>query len=401
MRVTLRRAIGIAMTAAYLLLAAAGAARAVPKDVAGHWSQPAVKNLMRQGVLLGYPDHTFKPDRFVSRAEFARIVAKAFKLESAKKAPFSDTAGHWARKEVAALVEKGIIDGYPDGTFRPDTSITRAEMVAMLDRLLQVGVKEQVFGYDWTPSYPDVPKDHWAFRLVEVARRLDYLPPTYGSSFLPGAVVTRAETAWMVDQVQSLGKQQGTAIEIDADAGTLTVLPEEAGDPLSLQLDPEALILRNNSAVTADQIVADDKLVALVGRDGLAKVVRASGEINRNDLASRLSGLTKGILTPDTARSLVAGDWSAAQEALKGVLFDRLIQMGLGPGEAQSLLDRDWMTLDLLSRDRLITALSSRLGLSTDLSEALLSQDFSRIKSALQSEITALALGRFLQGGQS
>ncbi|MGE5598954.1 MAG: hypothetical protein ACM3XS_06205, partial [Bacteroidota bacterium] len=157
----------------------------------------------------------------------------------------------------------------------------------------------------------------------------------------------------------------------------------------------------NNSAVTADQIVADDKLVALVGRDGLAKVVRASGEINRNDLASRLSGLTKGILTPDTARSLVAGDWSAAQEALKGVLFDRLIQMGLGPGEAQSLLDRDWMTLDLLSRDRLITALSSRLGLSTDLSEALLSQDFSRIKSALQSEITALALGRFLQGGQS
>ena len=156
--------------------------------------------------------------------------------------------------------------------------------------------------------------------------------------------------------------------------------------------------MRNNASVPLNQILTNDKVVALNGSDGLAKVVMTSGNVNTNDLVSRLSGITSGLLTPDAAMAIASGDWTTVKENLKGLLFDRLVQMGLGPGEAQSMLDQDWMTLDLLSRDQLVTALSTRLGLSTDLSMAILSQDLTQIKSMLQSELTAAALGRLLQG---
>ena len=386
-----------AALAALLLLLAAGVAQAVPADVKDHWAYPAINDLMRRGILAGYPDHTFKPDRFVSRAEFAKIAVKAFHLPAADENAFTDTAGHWARRYIAALAGSGIADGYSDGTYRPDQSITRAEMVSMLDKLLGLGTEDQVFGQDWTPSYPDVSESHWAFRLVEVARRLDYLPPSYGASFLPEAVVTRAETAWMVDRVVGLERTTGTAAEINGDVGTLTVMPEDGGDPELVQVDPEALVLRNNSSVSLGQVMPDDRLQTLAGRDGLAKVVKASGRVNTNDLVSRLNGLTRGVLTPEAVAAIAKGDWTAAQEGLKNILFDRLLETGLSPGEAQSLLDRDWVTLDLLSRDQLVNALSGRLGISTDLSEAILARDLTRLKEVLQTEITAAALERFLQ----
>ncbi len=401
MQSALRRVIGVAVTAACLLLMTAGSAYAVPNDVVDHWARPAIEDLVRQGVLVGYPDHTFKPDRFVSRGEFARMSVKAFNLPANHGKSFKDTSAHWAKADVAAIAGSGAVDGYPDGTFRPDQPITRAEVVAALNRLLNVGTKEQVFGQDWVQSYPDVPESHWAFRLIELARRLDYLPPSYGTSFSPGAVVTRAEAAWMIDRVEKLGRQRGSAIEVDPDTGTITVLPEEAGNPVAVQVDPDALVLRNNSAVPLEQILTNDELLALTGPDGLAKVVKASGKVNTNDLYSRLNGLTSGALTPETITAITRGDWTTAEEGLKNILFDRLTRMGLGPGEAQSLLDRDWVSLDLMSRDRLVAALSSRLGLSTDMSEAILSQDLARVKELLQTEITAAALGRLLQGQAS
>ena len=391
------RAPAVLLTVVILLLLGTGAAYALPADVQDHWARPAIKSLMQQGILAGYPDQTFKPDRSVSRAEFARIAVKAFGLSAAEGKTFTDTAGHWARNDIAALVRNGIVNGYPDGSFRPDQPITRAGIVTALSRLLKLGGKEQTFGHDWAPAYPDVPRSHQAFRLIELARRLEYLPLSYGPSFLPNALVTRAEAAWMVYKATKLGRTSGSVIETNPGAGTITIAPANGAGLAVINVDPMALMLRNNSAVTLDQILVDDELSALTGSDGLAKVVQTSGKVNTNDLVSRLNGWTKGLLTPETVTAITGGNWTAAQEGLKNVLFDRLLQMGLGPGEAQSLLDRDWVTLDLLSRDQLISALSSRLGISTDLSTAILNRDLARVKDLLQTEITAVALERLLK----
>ena len=395
------RGLFAAAAALGLLLFTAGSARAaVPADAAGHWAKPAIANLIRRKVVVGYPDGTFKPDRFVSRAEFARMAVKAFGLSSPEGGQggkvYADTAGHWAREDVAALTATGAMAPYQDGTFKPDRPITRSEIVAALDRLLGFGTKEQVFGGNWPASYPDVPESDPNFRLVELGRRLGYMPPSYAPSFLPGALVTRAEAAWMLDRIQRMKRIRGSLTGVEPDLGVFTIDPDGEGGPVTVRVDPEALVLRNEVAVGVEKILAGDRILAFIDEDNQARAIKASGKPNTDDLFARLNALTKGVLTPETVAAILAGDWDAVRGGLETILFDRLVEMGLSPGEAQSLLARDWVTLDLLSREELTQALSSRLGISTELAEAILSRDLARVKELLQTELVALALGRLL-----
>ncbi|MCL6614813.1 MAG: S-layer homology domain-containing protein, partial [Firmicutes bacterium] len=174
--------------------------------------------------------------------EFARMAVKSFGLSSPEGGQggkvYADTAGHWAREDVAALAAAGALAPYQDGTFKPDRPITRSEIVAALDRLLGFGAKEQVFGGEWPASYPDVPESDPNFRLVELGRRLGYMPPSYAPSFLPGALVTRAEAAWMIDRIQRMKRIRGTVVSVEPELGLLTVSPDGGTETLTVELDP-------------------------------------------------------------------------------------------------------------------------------------------------------------------
>lgn len=102
------------------------------KDVSGHWAQKNIEALVASGAIGGYPDGTFKPDRSISRAEFAGILVKAFQLEDKGGKIFADTAAHWAKETIAAATAGGIINGYDDNTFGPDDLITREQMAVMV-----------------------------------------------------------------------------------------------------------------------------------------------------------------------------------------------------------------------------------------------------------------------------
>ena len=78
------------------------------------------------GIITGYPDGTFKPNKPITRAEFAAIAARFDETQSGKSATFSDVIGHWAAKEIGIAYYNDWIKGYPDGTFKPDQNITRA-----------------------------------------------------------------------------------------------------------------------------------------------------------------------------------------------------------------------------------------------------------------------------------
>ena len=84
-------------------------------------------------------------------------------------------------------------------------------------------------------------------------------------------------------------------------------------------------------------------------------------------------------------------------EELKGSIYDRLVEFGLTPPEAESILVRDWEHLDTLSRDRLAEAISDYLGITSDLSRAILDQDFERAKEYAKIELATMALGRLMQ----
>lgn len=101
----------------------------------GAWCCRAVATLTNAGVINGYTDGTFRPNAPITRAELATIIARFAKLDVNTKT-FSDITGHWAQKNIELAVGNGWINGYEDGTFRPNKNITRAETFAMINRVL-------------------------------------------------------------------------------------------------------------------------------------------------------------------------------------------------------------------------------------------------------------------------
>ncbi|WP_068455050.1 S-layer homology domain-containing protein [Aedoeadaptatus pacaensis] len=131
------------------------------KDADG-WYNAAINDVVKAGYMKGYPDGSFKPDQPITRAEFAVILSHVLKDETTPS-PFKDTAGHWAKDAIDKAYAQGIIKGYGDNTFRPDALVSRAEAVAMANRTfrLQKTVVENPF--------TDITSDHWAYNDILTA----------------------------------------------------------------------------------------------------------------------------------------------------------------------------------------------------------------------------------------
>ena len=102
----------------------------------GAWYNAAVATMAKLKIITGYPDGTFRPDAPVTRAEFATIAARFDEKSARTTASFRDIYGHWAERYISRSAELGWIRGYTDNTFRPDQSITRAEAMALINRVL-------------------------------------------------------------------------------------------------------------------------------------------------------------------------------------------------------------------------------------------------------------------------
>ena len=106
-------------------------------DVAAtSWYNTAVSTLSSMGIITGYPDGTFRPNAAITRAEFAAIAARFDNDGDKTAAKFSDIATHWAKDEISIAYNNGWINGYPDGTFGPQRDITRAETMTLVNRVL-------------------------------------------------------------------------------------------------------------------------------------------------------------------------------------------------------------------------------------------------------------------------
>lgn len=134
-------------------------------DIAStHWAFDAIHEASARAWMQGLPDGSFAPGQPITRAEMAVVVSRWSGLQGGEAAGFADTAGHWAEQDIARVHAAGLLQGYPDGTFRPQQALTRAEAVTLINSMLERDDKT------WTrSSWSDVPTTHWAFQDIEEA----------------------------------------------------------------------------------------------------------------------------------------------------------------------------------------------------------------------------------------
>lgn len=165
----------------------------VPADIAGHWAMPHILHLIQSGLASGYPDGLYKPDQPITRAEFIALVSRVLQLEPSGTQRFADTAGHWAEGAISAAAGREWVSGYEDGTFRPNALITREEMAAIIVRSfgLTAGTAERSYADDAAIS-------GWAKEAVRAAAENGIIVGDHNGRFRPKASATRAEVATVI-----------------------------------------------------------------------------------------------------------------------------------------------------------------------------------------------------------
>ena len=139
-------------------------------DVAeGSWYNTAISTMTNLSYLTGYPDGTFMPNQFITRAEFATVAARFDTSTFAGDNRFSDIEGHWAADAINRAAQRGWLTGYPDGTFMPDQFITRAEAITLINRVLG---RDRILAGGMHPgmvTWSDNPPGTWYHTAIQEA----------------------------------------------------------------------------------------------------------------------------------------------------------------------------------------------------------------------------------------
>lgn len=172
-------------------------------DIGNHWAQQAIQQLSARGIISGYPDDTFRPDNPITRAEFLVMLMRLLGEEEVEaELPFADREqiGSWAERAIAQAIMLGIVQGYEDGSFRPNQHITRTEMSAMIARA--IGLGEEPAEQTRFADDEDIPS--WAKAAVEAMRKQGIIQGRGNGQFVPNASATRGEAAAIMLRIISI-----------------------------------------------------------------------------------------------------------------------------------------------------------------------------------------------------
>ena len=135
----------------------------------GKWYNKAISTMTKLGIVKGRRADRFDPDASITRAEFAAICARFNTKPVENSGSFSDISGHWAENEIERAAAFGWISGYPDGTFRPDARITRAEAMTMINRVLCRMPQSESDLLNSMVTWPDNKPSDWHYLAVQEA----------------------------------------------------------------------------------------------------------------------------------------------------------------------------------------------------------------------------------------
>jgi hypothetical protein len=169
----------------------------------GHWARKPIQYLATLGIMGGYPDQTFRPERELTRGELAVILVKAkgFKTTGVSKTGFDDVRPRdWAAPYIEVVVRRKYMRGYPDGSFRPNQRVSRAEAALIFSRFSGLYTKSKVR----ERVFPDVKKSHWASPAIAATKGKGYFEYLSGKDFQPSEYLTRAEAAEILSKTPTV-----------------------------------------------------------------------------------------------------------------------------------------------------------------------------------------------------
>ncbi|MHB8157689.1 MAG: S-layer homology domain-containing protein, partial [Desulfocucumaceae bacterium] len=177
---------------------------AQPSDTTGHWAAKQINDWVSQGLAKGYSDGSFKPDSTITRAEYITLVNKAFGFSQSAQASFSDVRStDWFAGEIAKAKAAGYISGYEDGTIKPNNQISRQEAAAMLAKVLKLNTSD----LDVVNKFKDgkgIPR--WSRGSVGAVVVKGCMNGYPDQTYQPEKAITRAEAISTLDRAKSQTK---------------------------------------------------------------------------------------------------------------------------------------------------------------------------------------------------
>ncbi|WP_454192826.1 S-layer homology domain-containing protein [Paenibacillus sp. Marseille-Q7038] len=173
------------------------------QDVSGHWAESAIHSGITAGYITGYTDQTFKPNAYISRAEFITMLGRALQMkETTSSLTFTDSKQipSYASSYISQAVEAEIVSGYADGTFKPGNELNRTEITTWMVRAAGLTVSN-----DASLSFTDkesIPA--WAVPYVAAGVKADLVSGVSHNRFAPEQLTTRAEAAVFIAKLLSV-----------------------------------------------------------------------------------------------------------------------------------------------------------------------------------------------------
>jgi hypothetical protein len=171
------------------------------KDIKGHWAEINIQQLVKLGAINGYPDNTFKPNNSITRAEFVTVIVNAFNLKAQDGKSFADTSTHWAKSAIATAASLGVVTGYSESSFGPDDLITREQMAAIVIRAAQMDSADKGLSFSDSSNVTD-----WARAALSAATASGLINGYRDGTVKPKANSTRAEAVTVILRALQLKK---------------------------------------------------------------------------------------------------------------------------------------------------------------------------------------------------
>lgn len=324
-------------------------------DAADHWAKGTIDLWHARGIIQGEENNEFKPDRGLTRAEWVALVNRIFQLQGGAALSFTDVqAGDWYAKEVQAAAGAGYITGYEDHTFKPGALLTREEAAVMISRIL--ALKED------SPSAAfrdESGISGWAVKAVNAVSGKGIIQGFQDGSFAPHGHLTRAEAVTLLDRAfASYGKWYDEAKAYGPETGTEkvdgSVVISHAGATLQ-NMDIAGDLIISKAVGDGDVFL---KNVTVHGNTyvygGGEHSVHLENAVLLTVIVNKLDGTVRLVATGTTSVQEITVKSNATIEADQGSAISKLTLSNELPAKSRVMMKGEFDTVSIEAKSIMV-----------------------------------------------